>query len=526
LKAILLILGLLIQQPPQTGVVEGIVLRTQTLNPVPLVNARVVLDGSRAELVARTDSSGRFRFENLLPGRYRLRVTKDGYIRQEYPRAAMGAQGLPIDLGSGQQIRDIVFRLDPAPTISGVIRDRNFAPIAGVVVQALRRGYDTRGNRTLSSITSVKTDDRGVYRLYWVDPGEYIIVATPPPPTPTSQPVGPTYFPGFPSVDDAKPVRVSIGRDAHGTDVRLNSLPIGPVEGAINSMVTGKHVEGSVVLSSPEDGVGVARFQVKSLPEEITRRPPPQRNNYKIPAVPPGLYILTAVSGDLQASQRILVRSNGLVSDLIIGPGVSISGRLTGAGSQIDLRGVRVSVEEVDIALPLPAPVDVAPNGAFVVSSVQPGQYSVTVSGLPGDLYVKNAVAAGIDALEKPFSIGYGGPPAELSIELSADGGQIAGVVYDSDNALFLGAQVTLVPEGVNRLRVDHYRTAVSTKDGTFVLRGIIPGDYRLFAWEDIEPNAYLSSGFMESYQHLGTTVRVAPAQMQNVPLRLITIER
>ncbi|HET9942231.1 MAG TPA: carboxypeptidase-like regulatory domain-containing protein, partial [Terriglobia bacterium] len=240
MKAILLVLSLLIQQPPQTGVIEGIVLRAQTLIPVPLVNSRVVLDGSRAELVARTDAAGRFRFENLLPGRYRLRVTKDGYIRQEYPRSAMGAPGLPIDLGAGQQIRDIAFRLDPAPTISGVIRDRNFAPIAGVVVQALRRGYDARGNRTLNFITSAKTDDQGVYRLYWVDPGEYIIAATPPPPTPTSRPDGPTYFPGFPAVDDAKPVRVSIGRDAHGTDVRLASLPLGPVEGAINSMLTGR----------------------------------------------------------------------------------------------------------------------------------------------------------------------------------------------------------------------------------------------------------------------------------------------
>ena len=83
MTAILLVLGLLLQEPPRTAAVEGIVLRARTEVPAPLVNARVVLETGATELVTRTDSSGRFVFAQLLPGLYRLRVTKDGYIRQE-----------------------------------------------------------------------------------------------------------------------------------------------------------------------------------------------------------------------------------------------------------------------------------------------------------------------------------------------------------------------------------------------------------------------------------------------------------
>src|SRR5207245_3623680 len=130
-----------------------------------LPNARLELsEGPGTPLIVRTDSGGHFEFPNLRPGNYRLSVTKDGFIRQEYkPRIALTA---------GRQIRDIVFRLDPAPTVSGWVQDDAGEPIAGVIVQALRRSYDTRGNRTLSVFASAVSDDRGQYRVFCLDPGE------------------------------------------------------------------------------------------------------------------------------------------------------------------------------------------------------------------------------------------------------------------------------------------------------------------------------------------------------------------
>ncbi|HET9216335.1 MAG TPA: carboxypeptidase-like regulatory domain-containing protein [Terriglobia bacterium] len=161
------------------------------------------------------------------------------------------------------------------------------------------------------------------------------------------------------------------------------------------------------------------------------------------------------------------------------------------------------------------------------VHTVQPGNYSVSVAGLPGDVYMRSASFAGLDVLEKPIPVAYrSGESEQLLIQIATDGGRLAGAVYDINNAPFAGAQVTLVPVGNNATRLHHYRTATSGPDGSFTIPGIVPGDYRVFAWETIEPNGYVNVEYMRSYLDMGTLLRVEPGQTRSVPLRLIPSEQ
>ena len=87
-------------------------------------------------------------------------------------------------------------------------------PIANIVVEALRRSYDVRGNPRLARAATAVTDDRGEYRIFWLDPGEYFFYAASPLPdsTEAAQPVRvflPTYSPGVSTPDDAKPLALS-----------------------------------------------------------------------------------------------------------------------------------------------------------------------------------------------------------------------------------------------------------------------------------------------------------------------------
>ena len=59
---------------------------------------------------------------------------------------------------------------------------------------------------------------------------------------------------------------------------------------------------------------------------------------------------------------------------------------------------------------------------------------------------------------------------------------------FDRANMSSAGAIITLVPEGDARLRPDPYRTALSAPDGSFTLRCIVPGDYRLFGGMTLSP--------------------------------------
>ena len=72
------------------------------------------------------------------------------------------------------------------------------------------------------------------------------------------------------------------------------------------------------------------------------------------------------------------------------------------------------------------------------------------------------------------------------------------------------------------RDRQDLYKTAVTDQDGRFTFRGITPGDYRIFAWEDIEPFAYFDPAVVKQYEALGKSVRVQESSSDNAEVRLI----
>ena len=206
----------------------------------------------------------------------------------------------------------------------------------------------------------------------------------------------------------------------------------------------------------------------------------------------------------------------------------------------MDLRKARIGIAEVDPILPVPPPVAIVSNvsnnaagNRFSIPRVQRGTYSVNVSGLPEDLYMKAAEFASAeglrkDALAKPFDVDDSADAAasELKILIGLDGGRIGGAVFDRNNQRFPGAQVILVPESESRFRLDRYRYAVAGEDGTFSLRGIAPGEYKLFAWDSIEANGELNTEYMRGYEPFGTTVRIASGENPALPLRVIQTGR
>src|SRR5262245_25738260 len=122
-----------------------------------------------------TDLDGKFVFQNLDAGLYRLQVLRNGYARRSYGQRTAGGPATAIRLAAGQSIKDIVMALVPAGNGSGVIRDPGGQPQSGVPVQLLRAIFNSAGERTFEVAATDKTDDRGEYRLYWITPGRYYL---------------------------------------------------------------------------------------------------------------------------------------------------------------------------------------------------------------------------------------------------------------------------------------------------------------------------------------------------------------
>jgi hypothetical protein len=506
------------------GTISGIVIKAGTLIQQPLQNARLELTGGPGGvLVTRTDGNGRFVFSNLADGRYELAITSDGFIRQRSAKR--------ISVVRGQQSGNIVLALDPAPTAAGLIVDSYGEPIANVMVEALRRTYDVRGNPRLVRAATAATDDRGVYRIFWLDPGEYFFYASEPlPESADTQPVravAATYYPGVGTPDDAMPLRLGIGREIR-VDFRLRrDAALWTVNGQTMNALTSRSAAAIIALTPPAEDPNLSRYRAQS---SVTGPSPGQ---FSIGNVVPGSYILMAKSiggeQEMTTFQRVVLRPlpvaprEGYGISLALSPPLSINGRVfVESREAIDLRKASVTLISVDPDLPSPRSVFAQPEGQFYLNGAVPGSYVLDIDNLPEDLYVKAARLGSVDILEKPLTLETRSAGSPLQVLLGSDGGRLKVAVYNDKGEPQSGAQLVLVSDSARRSRREQYRVATSGEDGQAILRGIPPGSYKLFAWEEVEPNAYLNSNFMQMYESLGIRVDIASGDNPSASAKLI----
>ena len=513
------------QLAPSSGLIRGIVIKAGTSIRQPLQTARLELSGGASPLVVRTNGTGEFAFPNLAPGQYTLTVTCDGFIRRQFPK--------PIVLGRGQAASNIVFELDPAPTAAGWVLDLLGDPIADVMVEALRRTYDVRGNPRWTRVATGLTNDRGEYRVFWLDPGDYFFYARSPQPDANDaspqNPVAPTYFPGVTTPEEAKSLRLDIGREVR-VDFRLNHAAVWSVNGHTMLETSGHPVAASVTLVPPAEDPSFSRYHAQSAAAGSSP------GEFDMEGVTPGSYILIAKSGsgaqELTAIKRIEIRAvqvaprAGFSATLALSPPTAIGGRFfLESRETADLRRASVSLTSVDPDLPSPRPASPQLDGQFLLSGVLQGSYVLDVSNLPQDMYLKAARFGDDDVLEKPLALGQRQGTTPLQILIASDGGHVQVAAYNAKSQLHPGASVVLVPDAPRRHRREQYRVATSGDDGLATFRGIPPGNYKLFAWEDLEPNAYLNAAYLEVYESSGVPMKIGSADNPPISVRVIPKE-
>jgi len=77
------------------------------------------------------------------------------------------------------------------------------------------------------------------------------------------------------------------------------------------------------------------------------------------------------------------------------------------------------------------------------------------------------------------------------------------------------------VPEEKYRKLPDRFVTGATDQHGRFTLRGLPPGSYTLYAWQDLEEGVYRDPDFLKSQESNGTAVKVEEGSHQNVELKL-----
>jgi len=93
--------------------------------------------------------------------------------------------------------------------------------------------------------------------------------------------------------------------------------------------------------------------------------------------------------------------------------------------------------------------------------------------------------------LDAGLNLAGGGAPSRLEIVLSNAGARVDATVLDDAGQPAAGVRVVLVPEPRLRAHGRLFKDATTDGGGRVSLTGIAPGDYKLFAWEDVEEEAY-----------------------------------
>ena len=498
-------------QAPLT--LQGTVIDLHTGRPLPGV--QVTLE----QTLVVTDSGGRFVVQSAKSGAHMLSFARNGYVR--------------TSVIAGSQLQDVMVGMIRAGSVSGRLTNEIGEPLEGIEVQLLRRTFDEHGTEGLMESVTVRTNDLGEYRLYWVTPGTYYITAqlkdAGDPPENINSPAKARYvtsfYPGVADTPNAARLVVTAGAELNGINWSLQASP----------NAAGYSISGRVIDSRTGRGGGASISLARHTPfdpgtiEEIADGD----GAFELKDVEPGVYWLRAVSrevvqgSDTESSTQIAISVGDRDIEgvtLTTTPGIRISGRILLEGPFSNVTPERLGIVLQPVAgnsasRPRPAQRP-NPDGTFTIDSVSPGPYRLVVRSLPREYFIREARMGLTDFLGLPLTITESstGP---LQIIASSASGELDGIVLNGERQPFPGIEAVLIPDR-QRERKELYLKTRTDREGRFSFEGIPPGDYKLFAWENLEQYGYFDLAVVQQADPQATPVRVTESSTQSIEVRSI----
>lgn len=492
----------------------------------PIANAVIdVVQTGRSGAPSRsttTDDEGRFRASELSKGVYRLFPETPGYV-------TVNRNPEELRYRPGDNANIIMTK---GGVITGTITNMAGEPMIAMSVQSIM--VKDKNGRAVSSIRDPKvssiTDDRGVYRLYGLNSGTYLILASghndfSDEPAPYENDV-PTYHPSS-TRDTAVPVTLRTGEEITGIDVRYRGE-------------AGHAISGSVKVApandSPETNINLYLINIPSLIRSATAfsRQNQGAHSFDIYGVPDGEYYLMAQLFDdggnrIVATNRVRVKVKGadvtgleipLLSLGSIGGNVRIEPARETTGCKARERispdetlvNARRDEKEEKNETPLflwetwqAVPTD---TGEFTINSVEVGHYRIEHKLIGEYWYIRSITLPSpvpskpaIDIARNGFAVKQGERIAGLTITLAEGAAAVKGkLVSATENARLPDRlRVHLVPaekESVND--VLRFAEAAVESDGSFSMSNLTPGRYLIIArpvtGDDSQPVAWSSA--------------------------------
>lgn len=520
-------------QPQKPGTVEGSVINAVTGEPIR--KAYVVLRSAtrHAGYTETTDSAGHFSFNNVEPGLYLAITEHPGFTSEVAGRHRSIFDPPSVQVAEEQSIKDIVLKLFPLGAISGRVLDDDGDPIPHVEVHVLQYSYHDSGARQLISAQSATTNDLGEYRIFDLAPGRNYVSAShnfnrslyssPSDRTRDTRPDDAYVATLYPNAEDSAqgtPVNVTPGSEVAAIDFRLRRTPTYRIRGRIIDAPSGQAAGSATVILEPaKPGWAGWAGPVHSM------RATPQ-GTFEFRWVIPGSYSVMAQS--LSEAPSTFACQLVEVSDRSIdGLALTLSALAEVSGSARIDDGPADKLENLYVVLQPTglqsgSRTSIAKDGSFRFRNFSPDSYLVSLSP-PAGTYLKSIRFGGQETPDGVIRVSQGG--GNLQLSLATDGGQLDGVVQNPKGEPAGGILVALAPEDSLRLRRDLLKTTDTSPAGQFHFADIAPGNYKLFAWEDVDPGAAQNADFRKPFESQAASVTIRAGSHETVQLKAIPAE-
>lgn len=476
--------------------IAGTVVNAVTGEPVGRAVVSVLDEAtSHAVETVVADSNANFTLDRLPGAKYELTASKRGFRTGFYDEHDLYSTA--IVTGPGQDTEHLTFRLQPNAILRGVVSGDGGDPVEGARVMLFKLphgiGRDfarARGpENSIQQVDTGTTDDRGAYEFGSLATGDYVLAVMAEPwyavqstPRPRNQdsdapanntaldvayPV--TYFDSTTEERGAAPIALAAG-SREEADINLHAVP------ALRLVVAAPQKQNGNI-ARPELRQSIFGTQVAD--ESAGFLDAIQSGTTEFTGVAPGHYEL------LQGDPPRMVDLDATASEQIDATAgtqtVTVSGMLYSDEGETMPDGVTLFLYPME-GTPQRGPlVTNAARGQFRFENVPPGTWEISGWNGENPLPILSLTAYGTSHAGGVFTV------ADRSLAMTATVAlrqtRIEGFARKNGKGAS-GMLVVLVPRDPAAFDT-MVRRDQSDSDGSFALRNVAPGEYRLVALED-----------------------------------------